>query len=45
VGSQLDFRFGVLSRLEMTLSLGYGRALEDGRYPRDEYMISLKVLK
>jgi hypothetical protein len=45
VGSQLDLRFGVLSRLDMTLSLGYARALEEGRYPRDEYMVSFKVLK
>lgn len=45
VGSQLDFRFTVLSHLEMTLSAGYALALEEGAPARHEYMVSLKVLK
>ena len=35
----------VLSTLDMTLSAGGGLAFEDGRAPRRELMISLKVLK
>ncbi len=45
VGGQVDFRLGVLSRLELTLSAGYARAFEDGAFPRDEAMVSLKVLR
>ena len=45
VGSQLDFRLGVLSRLEMTLSAGYAVAFESGRLPRGEAMASLKLLR
>ena len=45
VGAQLDFRFNMLSRLDLTLSLGYARAFEDGARPRDEYMVSLKLLR
>ncbi len=44
-GAQLDLRLMALSRLELTLSAGYARAFEDGARPRDEGMISLKVLK
>jgi hypothetical protein len=44
VGAQIDFRFTVLSRLEMTLSLGYATAFEGGSPNSDEYMISLKIL-
>ncbi|HET7291634.1 MAG TPA: hypothetical protein VFM88_04350 [Vicinamibacteria bacterium] len=45
VGGQLDFRFTILSRLDMTLSGGYAMALEDGSSPRHEWMASLKVLR
>ena len=45
VGAQLDFRLHMLSRLELTLSLGYARAFEEGAFPRDEYMVSLKLLR
>jgi hypothetical protein len=45
VGAQLDFRLNMLSRLDLTLSLGYALAFEDGVRPRNEYMVSLKVLK
>lgn len=44
VGSQVDLRFTVLSNLDMTLSLGYAVAFEDGFRPRHEAMLSLKLL-
>ena len=44
-GGQLDFRFAILSRLDMTLSVGAAVTLEDGALPRSEGMISLKVLR
>ncbi|MFO7609902.1 MAG: hypothetical protein R6X35_12040 [Candidatus Krumholzibacteriia bacterium] len=45
VGMQTDLRLVLLSRLEMTASTGYGRALARGRAPRDEVMISLQILR
>ena len=45
VGGQIDFRLAVLSRLDMTLSVGYALAFEDGVRPHDEFMASLKLLK
>jgi hypothetical protein len=45
VGGQLDLRFSLLNRLDMTLSAGYAVAFEDGDKPRDELMVSLKVLR
>jgi hypothetical protein len=45
VGGQVDFRLGVLSRLELTASVGYARAFEQGSKPTDEVMVSLKVLR
>jgi hypothetical protein len=45
VGGQLDFRFGALSVLDVTLSLGAAAAFEPGQAPRREAMISLKVLR
>jgi hypothetical protein len=45
VGGQLDLRFTLLSRLDMTLSAGYAVAFEEGYRPRDEFMLSLKVLR
>ena len=44
-GAQLDLNVSLLSALEMTLSLGAGVAVEDGRPPRRELMLSLKVLR
>jgi hypothetical protein len=44
-GGQLDFRFGALSVLDVTLSVGGAVAFEPGREPRREAMISLKVLR
>ncbi|HJS57633.1 MAG TPA: hypothetical protein VKA01_05960 [Vicinamibacteria bacterium] len=44
-GGQLDFRFTLLSRLDMTLSGGYAVAFEKGLPPRREWMASLKVLR
>jgi len=45
LGGQLDFRFGVLSVLDLTLSVGGAVALEPGKPARREAMISLKVLR
>jgi hypothetical protein len=45
VGGQLDFRLGVLSRLELTLSAGYAAAFESGQPARHEGMLSLKILR
>jgi hypothetical protein len=45
VGIQVDVRFSVLSRLSMTLSVGYAAAFEHGLDTRDEFMASLKVLQ
>ena len=44
VGAQVDFRFTVLSRLDMTLSLGFATAFERESNDSNEYMISLKIL-
>jgi hypothetical protein len=45
VGGQLDIRFGTLSALELTLSVGGAVAFERDRPARQEAMISLKILK
>ncbi|MFQ6005278.1 MAG: hypothetical protein ACE5OQ_07215 [Woeseia sp.] len=44
VGAQLDFRFTLLSRLNLTLSLGYAVGSGDGVSSADEFMASLKIL-
>jgi len=44
-GAQLDFRLGLLSRLELTLSAGYAAAFESGQPTRHEGMLSLKILR
>jgi hypothetical protein len=44
-GAQLDFRFGLLSTLELTVSAGGAVAFEDGYAPRREAMLSIKILK
>ena len=45
VGGQFDIRFTMLSNQDLTLSLGGAVALEHGRAPRREAMISLKILR
>jgi len=45
VGGQLDFRFTFLSNLDMTLSIGGAVAFEGGIGPRNELMVSLRVLR
>ena len=45
VGGQLDFRFGALSALDLTLSVGGAVAFERGQAPRREAMVSLKILR
>lgn len=45
IGGQLDFRFGLLSTLELTVSVGAGAAFESGYAPRHEAMFSVKILK
>jgi hypothetical protein len=45
VGAQIDFRFTVLSRMDMTLSMGYAAGLYGGsQSDTDEFMVSLKIL-
>jgi hypothetical protein len=44
-GVQLDFRLGLLSRLELTLSAGYAAAFESAKPTRHEGMLSLKILR
>ena len=44
-GIQIDFRFTILSRLNMTLSAGYAKGFGNSIIPDDEeYMLSLKIL-
>ena len=43
-GIQIDFRFTVLSRLDMTLSTGYAKAYGDNSFTDDEWMVSLKIM-
>jgi hypothetical protein len=45
IGGQVDVRFGVLSALELTVSVGGAVAFERGQPPRREVMISLKILR
>jgi hypothetical protein len=44
-GGQLDIRFGALSALDLTLSIGGAVAVERGRPSSREAMVSLKVLR
>lgn len=44
VGTQVDLRFTMLSRLDMTLSGGYAVAFGDNLTKHDEAMISLKIM-
>jgi len=45
LGAQVDFRFNLLSALEMTISTGVAAAFEAGHATRREAMISLKILR
>jgi hypothetical protein len=44
-GGQIDFRFGALSALQVTMSIGGAVAMERGQTPRREAMVSLKILR
>ena len=44
-GGQIDFRFGALSALDLTLSIGAAVAIERGQAARREAMVSLKILR
>jgi hypothetical protein len=44
-GAQFDVSVSALSVLELMFSVGAGIAVEDGRAPRRELMLSLKVLR
>lgn len=44
VGGQVDFRFVVFARLDMTLSVGYAAAAGRSERRSDELMVSLKIL-
>ena len=44
-GVQVDFRFTILSRLNMTLSVGYAEGFGNNSIlDDDEFMVSLKIL-
>ena len=44
-GLQVDLRFTILSRMDMTLSFGYARGFgDDVIEDQDEFMVSLKIL-
>ena len=43
-GIQIDFRFTVMSRTDMTLSTGYAKGYGNGTFNDDEWMISLKIM-
>jgi hypothetical protein len=44
-GGQVDFRFTMLSRLDLTLSAGAGVTFERGAPQRHEAMVSLRILR
>jgi hypothetical protein len=44
VGAQLDLQLHVLSRLDMTVSIGYARGFGADSVGEDEFMLSLKIL-
>ncbi|HET7262758.1 MAG TPA: hypothetical protein VFK60_13235 [Casimicrobiaceae bacterium] len=44
VGTQVDLRFHVMHRYDMTLSAGYAVGFQGSRRHGDEWMLSLKVL-
>lgn len=44
VGTQIDFQFTILSRMDMMLSVGYAAGFDDGSFEKDDIMVSLKIL-
>jgi hypothetical protein len=44
IGAQIDFHIEILSRLPMTLSIGYAKGYGEGDFTDDEFMISLKIM-
>ena len=44
VGLQVDLQLTVLTRFDMTLSLGYAKAWGEDDFSDDEFMVSLKIL-
>jgi hypothetical protein len=44
LGTQVDLRFHVLHRNDMTLSFGFAVGFQNSRRAGDEWMISLKIL-
>ena len=44
IGFQLDFKFMVMHRLSMTLSVGYAKSFIGGSDYDDEWMLSLKIM-
>jgi hypothetical protein len=44
LGTQVDFQFTILSRLDMMFSIGYAAGFDSSSYERDEFMASLKIL-
>lgn len=44
LGTQVDFQFTILSRLDMMFSLGYAAGFDGSSYDSDEAMASLKIL-
>jgi hypothetical protein len=44
-GTQLNLKIVFFSSLQTTFSAGYAFAFEDGRDPREELMVSLKILR
>jgi len=44
IGLQVDFHIAFLSRLSMTLSVGYAKGYGEDDFTDDEFMISLKIM-
>jgi hypothetical protein len=44
IGAQIDFQFTIMSRMDMTLSVGYAWGFEDGSNTEQDFMASLKIL-
>jgi len=44
IGAQIDFQFTIMSRMDMTLSVGYAWGFEDGSNTERDFMASLKIL-
>jgi hypothetical protein len=44
IGVQVDFHIEYLSRLTMTISMGYAKGWGEGDFEDDEFMISLKIM-